>query len=75
MLASEDTHTEDVNECLSKAFMQQLDSLTSGREAKKPLAEVLEEALAYTQYSKVGSQNSGCFERVKIRDFFSRSAC
>lgn len=52
MLHSEDTHTEDVNECLSKAFTQQLDSLRSGREAKKPLAEVLEEALAYTQYSK-----------------------
>ena len=65
MLDSEDTHTEDVSECLSKAFMQQLDGLTSGREAKKPLAEVLEEALAYTQYSKVGSQNPGCFECVE----------
>ena len=52
MLGSENTHTEDVNECLSKAFMQQLDSLTSGRDAKKPLAEVLEEALAYTRYTK-----------------------
>lgn len=52
MLGSEETHTEDVNECLSKAFMQQLDSLTSGRDAKKPLAEVLEEALAYTRYTK-----------------------
>ena len=55
MLDSEESHADDVNECLSKAFMQQLDSLTSGREAKKPLAEVLDEALAYTQYSKVGS--------------------
>ena len=55
-LGSEDTHTEDVNECLSKAFMQQLDSLRSGRDAKKPLAEVLNEALAYTQYIKVGNQ-------------------
>lgn len=54
-LGSEDTHTEDVNECLSKAFMQQLDSLTSGRDAKKPLAEVLDEALAYTHYTKVGN--------------------
>ena len=54
-LSSEDTHTEDVNECLSKGFMQQLDSLTSGRDAKKPLAEVLEETLAYTQYTKVGN--------------------
>lgn len=54
-LGSEDTHTEDVNECLSKGFMQQLDSLTSGRDAKKPLAEVLEETLAYTQYTKVGN--------------------
>lgn len=52
MLGSEDTHTEDVNECLSKAFVQQLDSLASGRDAKKPLAEVLEEALAYTRYTK-----------------------
>lgn len=53
-LGSEDTHTEDVNECLSRAFMQQIDSLTSGRNAKKPLAVVLNEALAYTQYIKVG---------------------
>ena len=53
-LGSEDTHTEDVNECLSKAFTQQLDSLTTGRDAKKPLAEVLDEALAYTRYVKVG---------------------
>ena len=56
-LGSEDSHTEDVNECLSKAFMQQLDSLKSGREAKKPLAEVLDEALAYTKHIKV-SQSS-----------------
>ena len=54
-LGAEDTHTEDVNECLSKAFMQQLDSLASGRDAKKPLAEVLDETLAYTQYTKVGN--------------------
>lgn len=52
-LGSEDSHTEDVNECLSKAFMQQLDSLQSGRDAKKPLAEVLDEALAYTKHIKV----------------------
>ncbi|KAL9133866.1 MAG: hypothetical protein Q9175_004949, partial [Cornicularia normoerica] len=51
-LVSEDTHPEDINECLSKSLMQQLDSLLSGRDAKKPLAEVLDEALAYTQYSK-----------------------
>lgn len=55
-LGSEDTHTEDVNECLSKAFMQQLDSLTSDRDAKKPLAEVLDESLAYTHHIKVGSK-------------------
>lgn len=61
-LGSEDTHTEDVNECLSKAFMQQLDSLTSGRDAKKSLAEVLNEALAYTQYIKVGNQICECFQ-------------
>ena len=54
-LGSEDTHAEDIDECLSRAFMQQLDSLTSGREAKKPLAEVLDEALAYTRYTKVGN--------------------
>lgn len=54
-LGSEDTHTEDIDECLSRAFTQQLDSLTSGRDAKKPLAEVLDEALAYTQYIKVVS--------------------
>ena len=52
-LGSEDTLTEDVDECLSRTFMQQLDGLTSGRDAKKPLAEVLDEALAYTQYTKV----------------------
>lgn len=57
-LGSEDSHIEDVNECLSKAFMQQLDSLQSGRDAKKPLAEVLNEALAYTKYIKVGNQAS-----------------
>lgn len=52
-LGSEDTHEEDIDECLSRAFMQQLDSLASGRDAKKPLAEVLDEALAYTRYTKV----------------------
>lgn len=51
-LGAEDSHTEDVNECLSKAFMQQHESLTSGRDAKKPLVEVLDEALAYTRYTK-----------------------
>ena len=61
-LGSEDTHTEDVNECLSKAFMQQLDSFTSGRDAKKPLAEVLDEALAYTHYTKVGNSIRWCFK-------------
>ena len=61
-LGSEDSHTEDVNECLSKAFMQQLDSLKSGRDAKKPLAEVLNETLAYTKYTKVGHQASGRFK-------------
>ena len=57
-LASEDTHTEDIDECLSRAFMQQLDGLASGRDAKKPLAEVLDEALAYTRYTKVGNRLS-----------------
>ena len=52
-LGSEDSHAEDVNECLSTAFTQQLDGISSGRETKKPLAEVLHEALAYTQYIKV----------------------
>ena len=52
-LGSEDTHTEDIDECFSRALIQQLDSLTSGRDAKKPLAEVLDEALAYTLYIKV----------------------
>ena len=52
VLGSEDSHTEDVNECLSKAFMQQFDSFISGRDAKKPFAEVLEEALAYARYTK-----------------------
>ena len=55
-LGTERTHTEDINECLSKAFMEQLDSLANGRDAKKPLAEVLDEALAYTQYTKVGNK-------------------
>lgn len=54
-LGSEDTHEEDIDECFSRAFMQQLDSLASGRDAKKPLAEVLDEALAYTRYTKVGN--------------------
>ena len=57
-LGAEDTHAEDVNECLSKAFTQQLDSLASGRDAKKPLAEVLNEALRYTKYTKVGTSSS-----------------
>lgn len=61
-LGSEDTHTEDVNECLSKAFTQQLDSIRSGQDAKKPLAEVLNEALAYTQYTKVGNQVPECLK-------------
>lgn len=54
-LDSDSTHTEDIDECLSRAFTQQLDSLSSGQAAKKPLAEVLDEALAYTRYTKVGS--------------------
>ena len=68
MLASEDTYTEDVNECLSKAFMQQLDSFTSGRDAKKPLAEVLEEALAYTRYTKTLPKAEVSF----LEDFLQR---
>ena len=54
-LGSDNTHTEDIDECLSRAFTQQLDSLSSGQAAKKPLAEVLDEALAYTRYTKVCS--------------------
>lgn len=54
-LGSEDTYKEDIDECLSRAFMQQFDSLASGRDAKKPLIEVLDEALAYTRYTKVGT--------------------
>ena len=61
-LGSEDTHTEDIDECLSRAFTQQLDSLTNGRDAKKPLAEVLDEALAYTQYVKVVNLVLSCFK-------------
>ena len=62
-LGSEQTHAEDVNECLSKAFTQQLDSLTSGRAARKPLADVLGEALAYTRYIKVSLKSPSTLSR------------
>ena len=69
-LGSEDTHTEDVNECLSTAFMQQLDSLKSGRDAKKSLADILNEALAYTQYSKVIIEISGLLQVRRLTLIF-----
>ena len=55
-LDSDQTHTEVVNECLSKALTQQLDILPSARGGKKPLGDVLSEALAYTRYVKVGAR-------------------
>lgn len=67
-LGSEESHTEDVNECLSKAFMQQLDSLESGRDAKKPLAELLKETLAYTKHIKVGTQAFRCFQLAGLKN-------
>ena len=68
-LGSEDTHTEDIDECLSRAFTQQLDSLASGRDAKKPLAEVLDEALAYTRYTKVGCVLSPSLQRCRLCNY------
>ena len=65
-LGSEDTYIEDIDECLSRAFSQQLDSLASGRDARKPLAEVLDEALAYTRYTKVGHRFSPSFQRCRL---------
>ena len=65
-LGSEVTHTEDIDECLSRAFTQQLDSLSSGRDAKKPLADVLDEALAYTRYTKVGNGFSPSLQRCRL---------
>ena len=65
VLGSENTHTEDIDECLSRAFTQQLDSLASGRDAKKPLGEVLDEALAYTRYTKVGYGFSPSLQRCR----------